>query len=29
MYWPRADSATERCTNGTTMSEKPVPLNAN
>jgi hypothetical protein len=26
MYWPRLDSATERCTNGVTMSEKPIPL---
>ena len=29
MYWPRLDSATERCTNGKTTSEKPVPLGTN
>jgi copper type II ascorbate-dependent monooxygenase-like protein len=28
MYWPRQDMATERCTNGTTMSDAPMPLPA-
>jgi hypothetical protein len=26
MYWPRLDSATERCTNGVTMAGKPVAI---
>jgi hypothetical protein len=26
MYWPRLDGATERCSNGTSVSEDPTPL---